>query len=285
MTKAPDTTNDSLELWVARAKEGDRAALDHVVSTIQGDINRLAVRFLWHPADAEDAAQEILIRVITSLSSFRGDSRFRTWTYRVACNALLSMKHQRMESRAMSFDQFSDDLAQGLSEESEHAPTAENAMLLEEVKVGCTLAMLLCLDREHRLAYILGEIMELDHNEAVAVLDIPTATYRKRLSRARAGIQSLMMSRCGLVNLANDCRCRKRVRVASSAGRIDPSHLLFASSREQAERFPMVIREIRRLDEGRRAAALYRSHPNSDSSPALTAWLRHFLTQRPELLN
>ena len=279
------SANESLELSVARAKKGDRAALDHVVKSIQGEIYRLALRFLWHPDDAEDAAQEILIRVVTSLSSFRGDSRFRTWTYRIACNALLSIRRQRMETRALGFEEFSDDLKEGLSADPDPTPTAENVMLLEEVKIGCTLAMLLCLDREHRLAYILGEIMELDHNEAVAVLEITTATYRKRLSRARIGIQSLMMSRCGLINATTACRCRKRVGAASALGRIDPSHLLFASSREQAVRFPGVVNEIRQLEEGRRAAALYRSHPDPEIPGALTAWLQQFLTQRPELLN
>ena len=56
-----ESANESLELSVARAKEGDRAALDHVVKSIQGEIYRLALRFLWHPDDAEDADRKSVV--------------------------------------------------------------------------------------------------------------------------------------------------------------------------------------------------------------------------------
>src|SRR5262249_36909959 len=140
------------------------------------DVYRLALRFLWHPQDAEDATQEILVRIITGLAAFRGESSFRTWVYRIACNTLLSLRKKgRMEQRTLSFEEFGEDLVQGLSDEPLADQGVDQALLLEEVKIGCTLAMLLCLDREHRLAYILGEIVELDHNEAAEVLEITTA--------------------------------------------------------------------------------------------------------------
>ena len=109
-------TAEILEHEVARAKDGDRAALESVIGAVQKDIYGLAVRFLWHPQDAEDATQEILIRVLTGLGGFRGESGFRTWVYRVACNALLTLRKQRMEQQPLSFEQFAEDLAQGLSD-------------------------------------------------------------------------------------------------------------------------------------------------------------------------
>lgn len=263
---------EPIEAEVARAKTGDRAALESVLGAVQKDVYNLALRFLWHPQDAEDATQEILIRVLTGLGGFRGASRFRTWVYRVACNALLTMRKQRMERQPMSFDAFGEDLAQGLSDKTDD--DVENKLLLEEVKIGCTLAMLLCLDRERRLAYILGEILGLDHNEAAEVLDASPAVFRKRLSQARSQITSFMLSRCGLADAANACRCRKRVDAAIALGRADPSRLLFASSQQQARRFPEVLAEIRRLDGTRRAAALYRSHPEAHPSGAFVAWLK-----------
>jgi len=265
----------SLELEVARAKAGDSNALESVVRAVQQDVYGVALRFLWHPQDAEDATQEILIRVITGLEGFRGDSGFRTWVYRVACNRLLTLRKQRMEQRSMSFEEFGEDLARGLSHDAarpEHSP--DEALLLEEVKIGCTLFMLMCLDRDHRLAYILGEIIELDHHEAAEVLEIAPAAYRKRLSRARASITSFMTSRCGLANPANACRCRRRVATAVDLGRVDPARLLFASSVGQAKQFPQVLAKIRRLEETRRAAALYRSQPDPKPSGAFVAWLR-----------
>jgi len=243
----------------------------------------VALRFLWHPQDAEDATQEILIRVITGLGGFRGDSGFRTWVYRVACNTLLTLRKQRMEQRSISFEEFAEDLVRGLSDdplEVEH--DVEQELLLEEVKIGCTLAMLLCLDRNHRLAYILGEIVELDHHEAAEVLEITPAAFRKRLSRARASITSFMTSRCGLVNPANACRCRRRVATAIDLGRVHPAKLLFASSLDHAKRFPQVLVKIRRLEEIRRVAALYRSHPDPKPSEAFVSWLRKVVDEKPD---
>lgn len=268
---------------VRRAQAGERAALETVVRSVQKGIHTLTLRFLWHPQDAEDATQEILVRVITHIANFRGDSAFRTWVYRIACNALLTLRKQRMERQALSVDAFHDDLLQGLSDDMLSAPpAADRALLLEEVKIGCTLAMLLCLDRDHRLAYILGEIMELDHNEASLVLQISAAAYRKRLSRARATITSLMTQTCGLVDSTNACRCRKRVDAAVALGRVDPARLLFASSAEQARRFPRVLDEIRNLDAARRGAALYRSHPEAKSSDAFAVWLRRLIVERED---
>jgi RNA polymerase sigma factor (sigma-70 family) len=249
---------------------------------VQPHVYRVALRFLWHPQDAEDATQEVLIRVITGLGSFRGDSAFRSWFYRIACNTLLTLRKQRMEQRSMSFEEFGEDLTRGLADDRLRVESdPDEALLLEEVKIGCTLAMLMCLDRDHRLAYILGEIVELDHREAAEVLQIAPAAFRKRLSRARATITSFMRSRCGLANPANPCRCRRRVATAVALGRVDPANLLFASSQEQARRFPQVLAEIRQLEETRRAAALYRSHPDPQPSEAFVSWLRNAVNARP----
>ena len=252
---------DELSQAVTLAQGGDRAALERVVQVIQPDVHGLALRFLWHPQDAEDATQEILIRIVTRLSTFRGESSFRTWVYRIASNTLLSLKKSRAERQSVSLEDFAADLDRGLSDAPFSAPPAvEASLLLEEVKVGCTLAMLLCLDRPHRIVFVLGEIMELDHNEAASILDIQPAAFRKRLSRARRDITSLMRAKCGLFDEKHACRCRRRVDTAIRLGRVDPHELLFASASEQARRFPEVLREIRTLEEARRSAALYRAN-------------------------
>jgi RNA polymerase sigma factor (sigma-70 family) len=266
----------ALELDVARAVAGDRDALESVIAAIQPDVHRIALRFLWHPQDAEDATQEILIRVMTRLDTFRAESAFRTWVFRVATNRLLSLRAKRAERQAMSFDAFAADLDNGLSEHVVTIPDIERDLLLDEVRIGCTMAMLLCLDRPYRLAYILGEIMDLDHNEGAAVMDISPAAFRARVSRARRSITALMTSRCGLVDPSNACRCRKRVGTAIRLGRLDPHNLLFAGSLARSTEFPRVVRHIRTLHEGRRAAALYRAQPDVTDA-GFTSWLRDWL--------
>ncbi len=269
-----------LEAEVALAKAGNRKSLEAVVRAIQKDVYGIALRFLWHPQDAEDATQEILIKVITNLGGFRGESGFKTWVYRIASNTLLTLKKKRMEKQAMTFDEFSEDLSQGISSTAIHIECdLDEKLLLEEVKVGCTLAMLMCLDRKHRLAYILGEIVELDHCEAAIVLEIPQATFRKQLSRARQRILSVMTSKCGLVNPKNICRCRKRVYAAVHLGRISPDNLLFAHSLLKAKRFPPILDKIRQLEDTRRVAALYRSHSMPTPSQEFVSWLRKVIME------
>ena len=115
---------------------------------IQGPVYNLALRMLWHPEDARDATQDILIRVITHLGSFRGDSRVRTWVYRVAANYLNSARQGRVEAQGYTFERFANDLREGLAEAGDQGEwPADKALLLEEVKVGCMHGLLTCLDR------------------------------------------------------------------------------------------------------------------------------------------
>src|SRR5439155_13207298 len=109
---------ESLEDLVRRAREGDRDALEGLVSDIQGRIYGLALRMLWHPEDARDAAQDILIRIVTRLSTFRGASSFSTWAYRVAANYLLTARKSRLEERNYTFQRFGDELDEGLSDDA-----------------------------------------------------------------------------------------------------------------------------------------------------------------------
>jgi RNA polymerase sigma factor (sigma-70 family) len=266
---------ESLEHLARRAREGDRDSLERLVAAIQNRIYGLALRMLWHPEDARDATQEILIRIVTRLGTFREDSSFSTWACRVAANSLLTARESRLEQQRYTFARFGRELDEGLSDEPDtRRDTAETALLLEEVKIGCTLGMLTCLDRRHRLAYILGEILEMEGEEAARVLGIRPAAFRKRLSRAREAVLAFTHAKCGLVNPERPCRCRRRLSHALRQGRVVPGRLLFASDAERARRFPAVLSEIRRLEEVRRAAALFRSHPLLAAPDGMAAEIR-----------
>lgn len=268
--------NDSLEELARSAQEGSPAALEHLVEQIQDKIYGLALRMLWHPEDARDATQEILIRIITHLASFRGESRFLTWAYRVASNYLLSARKSRLEEQSYTFERFGQELDEGLADTPVESGMDES-LLMEEIKIGCTLGMLLCLDRPHRLAYILGEILDIDSREAAEIVEVAPATFRKRLSRARAEIISFMKMKCGLVNSANGCRCSRRVNYALQKKRINPEGLLFAKDADEARRFPEVLREIRKLEEMRRSVAIYQSHPQFAAPRSFASFVRDLL--------
>ena len=216
--------SDLTKSQILRAQGGDAGALDAVVRFAQDRVYPLAVRMLADPVSAQDATQEILIRVVTKLSTFKGQSAFGTWVYRVATNHLLTARKIIAQDPGLSFDAFAQDLLNGLADERTMAP--EDHLMLNQLRVRCTMAMLLCLDRNHRAAYVLGEVLELDHREAAQVLDIAPATFRKRLSRARQDVQRFTAQSCGLANRAAPCSCRKRLPAALAAGRVGPTETL-----------------------------------------------------------
>lgn len=269
--------NEMLTKNVSRAREGDRAALESVVRTIEPLVSRLALRFFGCPAYAQDATQEALVRIVVKLDSFDTQSAFSTWAYRVAVNKFLSLARSPAEHQAMSFDEFDDDLAQTLEPAESSTADTEMAMAVAELRIGCTLAMLLCLDRDARLAFLLGAIVELDHQVAADVLDCAPATYRKRLARAREAITGLMKKRCGVFDGKNSCHCARRIPTAKARGHLNPSNLVFASSVDQVRRFPEVLSHIREIEEVERAAEIYRSHPDPKSRGSFVDQVQHLL--------
>src|SRR5262249_23602560 len=115
-------------------------------------------------------------------------------------------------------------LRSGLGDEPS-APDPETAALARELRMRCTQAMLLCLDRELRIAYLLGDILNLSGDEAAEVLEIEPAAYRKRLSRARSRLHEFLRSWCGVFDSANPCRCGGQVACAVERGIIAPDDL------------------------------------------------------------
>jgi len=215
---------------VARARGGDRSALEALMRDMKDLVYGLAARMLGNPSDADDATQEILIRLVTSLASFRGDSTFRTWVYRVASNHLLTARSKRAKHAADSFDELATYLAEGVG--SPVRPS-DNALLIQEAKLACTATMLHCLDRDHRLAYILGEILELAGEEAAAILEIEPDAFRKRLSRARTRMDEFLTATCGLVDRANACRCAKQGANAVAHGKVSVDRLTWVHRAKQ----------------------------------------------------
>ena len=253
---------------VDRSREGDARAVEELVGQLRDDVYALATRMLWHPEDAEDATQEILVKVITRLDSFRGEAAVRTWVYRVAANHLLTTRRRRMERQAWTFDAFAEDLARELDPPADQGDDPAAPILAEEVKIGCTLGMLQCLDRTHRLAYVLGDVFDLPSDTAADIAGTSPATYRKRLSRARQRLQTFMGTHCGLVNEDAACRCAARVRPAVAAGRVDPDRPMFAGHRRLPDA-PPIARAVRAMEDLHDAAAIFRSHPNFAASDDL----------------
>jgi RNA polymerase sigma factor (sigma-70 family) len=245
---------DTTDELVQRALDGDRAAVHAIVASLQTSIYGIAIRMLWNRADAEDATQEILIRIVTRLSQFQRGSRLETWAYRIAVNYLLDVKRSPVERMKLGFVELGADLGTGLGDDG--PAETERSVLVEEVKIGCTLAMLQCLDRPHRAAYVLGEILGLSTVDASAALGIDASTYRKRLERSRDKIEAFAREHCGLVSDAAPCRCNRRVPTALAIKRVNQDDLQLARGATSVADLRGLVRAV---EHARHALELHRS--------------------------
>jgi RNA polymerase sigma factor (sigma-70 family) len=274
----PDADLDFDEL-ARLAADGDRVALAGLLRGLQHPMYRLALRFLGHPQDAEDATQEILIRIVTHLGSFEGRSKFTTWAYTLATRSLLRAKRGATEAALVGAEQFAAFLDAGLGDIDGTADEAEYRLLCEEVRVSCTYGMLLCIPREQRAAYLLADVAGLTDVEGARVLDCSREAFRQRVSRARRTLKRVIDNRCGLVDPANPCRCGRQIAAGVQAGILQPDDLPLATHPREEVRV-WIEPYAKQLDEVAAIGDLYRF--DRFAAPAA---LWHGLQDRyPELL-
>ena len=267
-----------IEQLVNQAKDGDREALESLVMKIKDRIYGLAIRMLGNPEDAEDNTQEILLKIITHLAQFRGESAFTTWVFKVAANHLLTTRKRRAEHAHASFDDFAAAIDRGMAETWSNAvPVAEIGLLVEEMMISCTQGMLLCMDREYRIAYILGEVFQVNSDQGGFILDIQPAAYRKRLSRARNRLHDFMQRHCSLVNPANPCACTRQVLSDWQEDGPGPKHFVFTKHPCRVRHDPTVVERLQEMGELKRVAAVFRSHPEYAAPDSLEEGVKALL--------
>lgn len=254
---------------LAAAVDGDLGSVDALLRAIQPGVFNLAVRMLGNREDAGDAAQEILLKVVTHLAGFRGEAAFATWVFRIARNHLLTALTKSRESPETSLEAMAERLQAGLdfgaslSLAGPGTPlTPEDKLVARQVAIGCTQNMLMTLDREQRLAYVLDTVFGVTSEDGAEVLGIAPAAYRQRLSRARRSLGPFVRQTCGLVNDDAACRCERQL----------PALRKLAADVPQRRTFPLVATGPRETSDAERqfgalvrmsdAAALFRAHPD-----------------------
>ncbi len=274
-----DTDPEDLAL-LRRVRDGSREALETLVVHHQPWIYNLILRMVYLPQDAEDATQDVLVKMVTKLSTFEGRSHFRTWLYRIAINHVLNMGRTRAEAVGWTFERYGHGLtnAPDLDLPDPKTVPADVQLLVDEARIGCSTGMLLCLDRDQRLVYVLGEIFGVSAKVGAELLDVNQENFRQKLSRARRDLHRFMQHQCGLVNAANPCRCAKKTQAFIQAGYVDPRNLLFARAHVTRVRdvAPSVHEDINELDAV--YAAIHREHP-FQPSPDFVAALRELMNQ------
>lgn len=234
---------------VKLAVQGDRSAMEGLLAEVQDMVFNLSLRMLGTQPDAEDAVQDILIKVMTRLATFRGESRFSTWVYRMAINHLINCKKSRFASHPLSFEYYGEDIRNGRCDEASNMDAeVDRELMAEELKLSCTNVMLQCLDPESRCIYILGTMFRLDSRLAGELLDLSPENYRQRLSRARGKMTAFLKEYCGLGG--GTCRCRDRVDYAVAQGRISPERISFTRLKQLPEPLLRACRDdMEELDE------------------------------------
>ena len=220
-------TKETDELLIEESLAGNRYSLEKLILRHQAWIYNIAFKMVMDHDDAADITQEILIKAVTSLSSYDSSkAAFRTWLYRITANHVITMKKKKFENRIYDIERYVSLIEQLPDDRSFSHP--EKKVLEEEVKAGCMHGMLMCLERRERLVFILGGIFGITDTAGSGIMEISRANFRKILSRARKKIYSHINGLCGLVDPANPCRCSHKAAWFYKAGMADPENLRFS---------------------------------------------------------
>lgn len=235
--------------------------------------------------DAQDATQEILLTAVTHLSSFEGRSKVSTWVYTIAARHLARSRSRAIEDSVKGPEAFAAWLDRN---RATTAPDVANEVELQEleseVRIACTLGMLLCLTRDARLVYILGDVVGLTAVEGAEVMATSPAAFRKRLERARATMRGIIANRCGLIRPENPCRCSRQIESSLEYGLVErgrPAWAVLPRAAEPAPTGAAVRAAVEQLDDVERLAELYQAGPEYR---APTAVMSHLRERCPDLL-
>jgi RNA polymerase sigma-70 factor, ECF subfamily len=173
---------------VERAQQGDKHAFELLVSKYQRKLSRLLSRFVKDQAEVEDVAQEAFIKAYRALPSFRGDSAFYTWLYRIGINTAKNYL-VAMGRRAPTTTEFNSEDAEDFDdgEQLRDINTPEHLLMTRQIADTVNAAMSE-LPEELRAAIQLREIEGLSYEEIAVAMDCPIGTVRSRIFRAREAI-------------------------------------------------------------------------------------------------
>jgi RNA polymerase sigma factor (sigma-70 family) len=253
---------------VAQAQAGDGRALERLIRLHQPWVFQTIRRMVVDYHAAEDISQEVLLKIFSKLSSFKGNSRFRTWLYRITVNQVLNMKKtghggNPATSRFQRADDGSpeDTFAFGIPDNK--FVSAEIAAIAREVMVKCVLGIFLCLNRKHRIVYILGAILNVNRSTGSRIASVSEPNFRQILSRSKKRLRCFVGEQCGLLNPARPCRCE---RCQTAGGPADPLPSIFktAGALEIREIISRAQENLQNI-QSTQCQALYRDHPFQDS--------------------
>lgn len=179
--------NEDLRL-IAECLAGRRDAFGELVARYQHRLYNATIRLVHNPEDAADVVQEAFLNAYQSLDSFKGDSEFFTWLYRIAFNAAVS--HKRKQKLMLSLDSSHGDSSHDPDDPSEFVrPGLALEKSEEEAQLRTALARL---SPEHRDVLVMKDLESLKYEVIAELLQVPIGTIRSRLHRARLELRTLL---------------------------------------------------------------------------------------------
>lgn len=175
---------------VLKSQQGDIHAFDQLVDRYHGKIYGLTYNMTSNREDAEDLTQEVFVKAFEALPRFKGNSSFYTWIYRIAVNKTINYRKKRNRKRALSLDQFDQDIK---TDDVYHDLTAKGSPLrnisLSELQIKLNEA-LQNLSEKHRTVVVMHDMQGIPHDEIAKVVGASVGTVRSRLFYARRQMQA-----------------------------------------------------------------------------------------------
>ncbi len=192
--------SDNEKALLEKAKNGDLDAFEKLIEGYQKKVFNIVYRMIGNPDDASELTQEVFIRVFRSIGSFKEESQFSTWIYKIATNICLDELRKQKKHKVISLDeeiksddgemkrQIEDDKPQPdiIAERNELKKTVRNAIL--------------ALPDEYRLVIIMRDIKGLSYEEIARITKCPEGTVKSRINRARKALKAILCSKRELLN-------------------------------------------------------------------------------------
>ncbi len=178
------------DILVAKVKQGNIQAFDQLVKRYHSRIYTLTYQMTSNREDAEDLTQDIFVKAFEAMPSFKGNSSFYTWLYRIGVNKTINYRKKRNKKRTISLDAFDQEIK---TDEACHGLSSKGSPLrnlsLRELQIKLNQAMQK-LSEKHRVVVVMHDMQGIPHNEIAKVVGVSVGTVRSRLFYARQLLQS-----------------------------------------------------------------------------------------------
>ncbi len=250
------------DIHFKNAINGDRKSLEYFVNIVKDKIFNISFYYIGDFQLAQDCTQEILIKIISNIKQLNDAVKFENWSYSLASNYLRNYIRDSKKYQDISFEAMEMESRNHLEiNYTENDLSNETNELVYELKVSCTIAMLMCLSKEDRILFLLSNLLGFNSVKVSEILNIKPEATRKRLSRANKKMKNFIDKNCGLLNKENSCVCKQRVNYAVLQKRLTVGELYFQNHEylSDSEKLDDKIEKMHYLED---VGQIFKNNPN-----------------------